>query len=297
MYFTYLRLGANGRLGNQLFQVASTIGTAARNGCFFRFLNSWAVRPLLKNELPKITMEEIQQSQFITLQEGKNGFKKINLSTDYIFNPAIKNMNGYFQSEKYFNFVDHSIRHYFEPTDEIVEYIKNKYKFIIEDDYTALHARRADYVTLQTEHPWKPHPPTTKEYFDKAIEEIGAKKLCVFSDGIDWCKEALKDYDCYFVEERGHESFEENHRDHPDFMKLSEQTLREDFVEMMLMSMCKNNIISNSSFSWWGAWLNKDRDKQVVAPRKWFSEMQEKNECEDPVNYIHDIIPTDWKIL
>ena len=304
MYFTYLKLGQNGRLGNQLFQVASTIGIAQRNGCFFKFLDSWPVRDLLKNELPLMRFNtlkeyiEVNSGQFVNLKEGKNGYKPINLQAQHILFSRWKNLDGYFQSEKYFDYVDYQIRYYFEPKDEILNYLKGKYQSILEEgDFTSLHVRRGDYLTLEAEHPWKPHPPITMEYIENAIEEIGAKKLCVFSDDINWCKENLKKYDAFFVEERSHDSYEERHNESPDFMKIAHKNLVEDFTEMMLMSMCKDHIISNSSFSWWGAWLNKNKNKKVIAPRKWFSEEHAQNVCMDPENYIYDIIPKDWKIL
>ena len=65
----------------------------------------------------------------------------------------------------------------------------------------------------------------------------------------------------------------------------------EDYIDLYLMSMCKNNIIANSSFSWWGAWLNENSDKQVVAPKGWF------HEIEMATHDTRDLIPENWIVI
>ena len=85
-------------------------------------------------------------------------------------------------------------------------------------------------------------------YYHKAIDIIKPENLLIFSDDINWCKESFKDYKnkIFYID------------DNPDY------------IELWLMSMCKNNILANSTFSWWGAWLNNNNEKIVVAPTKWF---------------------------
>jgi hypothetical protein len=86
--------------------------------------------------------------------------------------------------------------------------------------------------------------------------------ILVFSDDISWCKDNLKFDKMNFIE--GLDNVE----------------------DMWLMSLCDNNIIANSSFSWWGAWLNSNFNKKVIAPLHWFGDSANLN--------TSDIIPTNW---
>jgi hypothetical protein len=93
------------------------------------------------------------------------------------------------------------------------------------------------------------HPLQTLSYYEKSVSIIGEDKLYViFSDDINWCKENLN-----FIKNK---------------IFVTDNL---DYQDMYLMSMCKNNIIANSSFSWWGAWLNKNTNKKVVYPYIWFN--------------------------
>ena len=84
----------------------------------------------------------------------------------------------------------------------------------------------------------------------------------VFSDDIKWCKEHIKPSNVIYIENE------------------------KDYIELYLMSICNNNIVSNSSFSWWGAWLNKNEDKKVIGPLKWFGTAITHN--------TDDVLPNNW---
>lgn len=84
----------------------------------------------------------------------------------------------------------------------------------------------------------------------------------VFSDDIEWCEENLPKDNFYYIKNE------------------------KDYIELYLMSMCNNNITCNSSFSWWGAWLNKKEDKKVIGPKIWFGSAINHN--------TDDIIPQSW---
>jgi hypothetical protein len=85
------------------------------------------------------------------------------------------------------------------------------------------------------------------KYYQEAMKHFDDDTLfVVFSDDIDWCKSVFKGDNFIFI------------------------TNEQDYVDLYLMSLCKNNIIANSSFSWWGSWLNKNEGKKVIAPSKWF---------------------------
>ena len=87
----------------------------------------------------------------------------------------------------------------------------------------------------------------------------------VFSDDLDWCKETFLGNRFTFI------------------------SGNRDYQDLFLMSMCKNNIIANSSFSWWGAWLNTNLNKKVIAPKKWFGPQLSLSS--------DDIYPNTWEII
>jgi hypothetical protein len=113
------------------------------------------------------------------------------------------------------------------------------------------------------------HNTSKEEYYNKALEivenKINNPVYFVFSDDMEWVKANFSTkQETIFI----------------DFNDAST-----NFEDLKLMTSCKHNIIANSSFSWWGAWLNKNPDKIVIAPKRWFND--------DSIN-TNDIIPTNW---
>jgi hypothetical protein len=146
-------------------------------------------------------------------------------------------LHGYFQSEKYFLNYKKEIHDLFKYPEEYIKYIKNK-------KTCSLHVRRGDYLN-------KPeyHPTQNVDYYEKAIKHIeGEFRLVIFSDDIEWCKENL------------------NHLNN-DILFI---TGNPDYEDLILMTLCDDNIICNSTFSWWGAWLNNNSNKIVITPNNWF---------------------------
>jgi hypothetical protein len=193
------------------------------------------------------------------LSNGKN-FQK--LSDNFKFNELSYDNNynyyldGYWQSEKYFLESSDLIRKELSPSDEILK--KLNLTPFIDTNVVSLHVRRTDYVTSNGYHPVQ-----STEYYKKALDIIGEYDyIFIFSDDIQWCKDNLTFNNMIFME-----GFD-------------------DVEDIWLMSMCKNNIIANSSFSWWGAWLNSNPNKKVIAPNNWFGYQTNLNES--------DIIPTNW---
>ena len=176
---------------------------------------------------------------------------------------------GFYQSEKYFKNIQAIIRQEFtlkNPLSKVAvdwqEKIKNA------GNSVSIHIRRGDYVADKKTNAF--HGVCDMDYYDRALKKIaegtGNEKirLFVFSDDIGWAKENLSyPYPTFFVSD-------------PQIP---------DYEEMYLMSVCKHNIIANSSFSWWGAWLNRNADKVVVAPKQWFANMT--------VDQL-DILPQNW---
>jgi hypothetical protein len=127
--------------------------------------------------------------------------------------------------------------------------------------------RRGDYVTSPKTN--SVHGTCSLEYYYDSFNLIEKQHknshYFIFSDDIEWCKQNLE-----FIKNKTFIELSANERDHE---------------EMYLMSQCKHNIIANSSFSWWGAWLNQNPDKMVIAPKKWFHDQQ--------IN-TNDLIPDTW---
>ena len=162
-------------------------------------------------------------------------------------------LDGYWQSEKYFIDAEESIREEFTLR-ESFNARNEKYAADIRScNSVSLHVRRADYVNHdETRHR---HFICEKEYYDKAIEIVGEKManphFFIFSDDPEWVNGSLSlDFPATVISELGSEKAHE---------------------ELVLMSLCQHNIIANSSFSWWGAWLNENPTKIIISPKKWFN--------------------------
>jgi hypothetical protein len=130
----------------------------------------------------------------------------------------------------------------------------------------SLHVRRGDYVTHAATA--KVLNPCSLDYYHKAIEcvsrTVTSPHFFVFSDDPAWAQRNLKI------------TFPTKY--------IDKNSGSQNYVDMHLMTHCKHNIIANSSFSWWGAWLNKNPDKLVIAPTNWFA-----NGIDD-----RDLIPPEW---
>lgn len=178
-------------------------------------------------------------------------------------------LNGYWQSERYFEEVADIIRREFvlkTPLDlsnaAIADHIQ-----VTGSNAVSLHIRRGDYVS--NPHTAQYHGVCSIDYYQDAVryiaERVSAPHFYVFSDDHAWAKENLKlDYAVTQVDINGADR---------------------GVYDMALMKACRHHIIANSSFSWWGAWLNPYPDKIVVAPQRWFSGASHDTS---------DLIPNSW---
>lgn len=176
-------------------------------------------------------------------------------------------VSGFFQKEYYFNDIRTQILKDFEISIQD-EYTKKLESDILSSNSVCINVRRCDYVTNQNTYNF--HGFHGVEYINSAISEITKKiknpMFYIFSDDIDWCVDNLKiNYPHFFVDH----TYKGN--------KFSSY--------LKLMSSCKNFIIPNSTFAWWGAWLNKNEEKIVYVPKNWFN-----------VNYMNTdgLIPLSW---
>ena len=156
-------------------------------------------------------------------------------------------LNGYWQSEKYFNRIEDIIRK--EIT--LKHPINNKKYKDVESDIlnsnsVAIHVRKKNYLEHYSINFYVQYD---ESYYNKAIDiindKIDAPELFIFSDDIEWCRQNI-DVDGNFVDLK-----------------------QEGWKDMELMKQCKHFITANSTFSWWGAWLSKNKNKIVITPKKW----------------------------
>ena len=182
---------------------------------------------------------------------------KITKLTDDNFNsaPDFKNhyLDGYFQNPKYFEKIRAELLKDFEFPE--VDKTTNFLKETIENtkNSVALHVRRGDYLKPEVN---KHHGVLPIKYYQGAFTYVESHlddtHYFIFSDDPEWCSTNF------------------------DFIKKKTILSGNQFAwtDMYLMGCCKHNIVANSSFSWWGAWLNQNIDKIVVAPKKWFNSIE-----------------------
>lgn len=175
-------------------------------------------------------------------------------------------LTGYWQSEKYFSHIAETIRTDFTFSIPLSEKNAKLAKQISQVNAVSLHVRRGDYAfnpkTAAT------HGLCSLDYYQAAIqlmaERVQQPYFYIFSDDTAWVKDNLMiNFPHQFV-------------DHNSGL--------ESYNDMHLMSLCQHHIIANSSFSWWGAWLNTNVEKIVVAPQKWF----------DNQTNVSDLLPQTW---
>jgi hypothetical protein len=188
---------------------------------------------------------------------------------DHVFNVADNTyLLGYWQSERYFSAAAAPLCTEFtlaEPLDglnqELVARMQN-------GNSVSIHVRRGDYVTHPTIS--KQHGTLPLSYYHNAVAYIASKVtnpvFYVFSDDLDWSRRNVKPpFPVHYV---GHNGGEKS------------------YLDLVLISSCKHNIIANSTFSWWGAYLNGNEEKIVIAPQQWFQEQSYKTESLIPERWI-----------
>lgn len=174
---------------------------------------------------------------------------------------------GFYQSEKYFKDHEEAVRTAFRFRHALEGEAKKLQEEIKNTNAVSIHVRRGDYTLPKYK---KIYGATDAAYYEKAIEYVSTRvespQFFIFSDDIDWCKKNIKAPVGSVYVTRSSEG-----------PKAS--------FHLQLMSLCKHNIIANSTFSWWGAWLNANPEKMIVAPRRWLMGSRE------------DIVPASWTQL
>jgi hypothetical protein len=269
-------IGTMGRLGNQMFQHAAIKGIA-RNRGFEYCIPPHNPQIQIDNYglLEAFEMKNVDHIKFsynvIPIQEMQFHFD------EKIFNecPDNSNIAGFFQTEKYFKHVEDEIRGDYTFKSDWLNPCKDFMNQFDNQEVVFLHVRRGDpnlvdkrgfkwaYVNLQDQHPVQP-----VEYYEKALEHFpNDMPVLVFSDSIEWCKEQELFKTDRFM-------FSEPEDKHDDGALVP-------YLDLCLMSLCSHAIIANSSMSWWGAWLQKNPNKKIIAPKMWFGSTYSYHNTQD----------------
>ncbi|WP_299121659.1 alpha-1,2-fucosyltransferase [uncultured Tenacibaculum sp.] len=211
---------------------------------------------------------DLDSASSFAINLGKLGLKKSLKEKSLLFNQDFKSIKGneyvkgYFQTEKYFSEIRDTLLEQFTINIDLATSTKDYSKQIKEAKIScSLHIRRGDYISDQKAN--SVHGTCSLEYYKEAIELLNKKygevKFFIFSDDIEWVKSNLPVENAVYVD----------HKTIPH-------------EDIYLMSLCNHNITANSTFSWWGAWLNKNENKTVIAPKQWYIDKE------------NEIVPQNW---
>ena len=276
-------IGSLGRLGNQMFEYAALRGIAAEHGYDFMIpppenggIENYSLHSCFKLS-PDRKEGVLDKCNYV--QEPYFHF------CDEIFDrcPDNVSLHGFFQSWRYFHNVENELRKDFTFHDSILQPCKDMIDSV-DGDPIMLHVRRGDpNLTDPRGFKWSytqcgsMHPVQPVEYYEKALKHFDDDQpVIVFSDSVDWVKEQE-----FFSGDR--------------FMISEPQDKYADgsftpYADLCLMSLCSHAIIANSSMSWWGAWLQSNPDKKVIAPKMWFGPDYKDKDTKD-------LYCPDWIVL
>ncbi|MFH1615459.1 MAG: alpha-1,2-fucosyltransferase [Planctomycetota bacterium] len=296
MIIVYLK----GGLGNQLFQYAlgrhlaeihntelkldvSAYGYSTPQADTFCGLRKYALHPfsIKENFASREQVKQLTEVKQTALREWLHNLlhkhpprPRSFICGNYTsFNPGILKLpdnvylEGYWQSEKYFLGISRIIHREFAVKTPQSGRDRELAEQMASTCSVAVSVRRGDYASQPKKQ--QTHGLCDRDYYLRCVEFIVQKlakpHFFVFSDEIAWCRENLKlPYPVVFIDHNGPDKIHENLR---------------------LMSQCRHDIISNSTFAWWGAWLNQNPDKIVLAPEKWFAKADKSSA---------DLLPDRW---
>jgi hypothetical protein len=231
-FYTYSKLGINGAAGNQLWQIAGTIGKALEAGGYPRF-PEWGYRKWFS----------IPDEYFEPIPEGE---ECIDLSPDYLQDLSL--WYGYDDVPDAFTWSEFAWDQLYANYSDLLNSTS---------ETISVHVRRANNLQLPDHHPVCP-----LSYFENALRIIGEGQIVVFSDDLDWCRKQDIFKDAYFA--KGNDPSVNIY----DLTGATPLTLDSVMLDLILMSQCEKHVISNSSFSWWGAFLGYG--PQTIYPSKWY---------------------------
>ena len=260
----------NKGLGNILFQLSTTLALAKDNGMSTSFPDIDKLCDKFNNgKVYKETIfrniETTNINWIDTIEDNKNG-KKNERYLILKVNPKINSiLIGYFQSYKYFNHRKDLILETFSCCDKVEKIIQDRYHHILQTPAIGLHIRFYTHIKISDE---------IVKYYDDALSKVTGSSnstVIIFSDSVDAAKKLLEP----LIIKHGLKSY---------YIDKDET----DLISLYLMTKCKTMIISYSTFSWWGAYLNKDNSKVVYYPT-CYAKCIGKTE-----QHLKDLIPPDW---
>ena len=278
----------DGGLGNQMFQYAlalkmESLGKDIRidvtKYAEHHVHNDFELENVFGITCPHASLDEIKSLGYRKANHWTEFLRKtpfckktIYNNESYVFDEKVLQLDGryiegYWQSEKYFRDIREKILQTYRFPSFSTETQRSWAKQIQGSCSVSVHIRRGDYLNysyLQNV--------CTLEYYKKAMQYFrerhpGEAEFYIFTNDFLWAEEHFSDEDCHFV--KGNSG-------------------QDSFRDMQLMSLCRHNIVANSSFSWWGAWLNQNPDKTVIAPERWINGNEDEK---------LDVIPESWMTM
>lgn len=235
-----------GGLGNQMFQIATAYALAKRYNYDYGFNFDSCHTPNQGNISSKYKDNFFKGINRLNDTKFDGTYTEASFSYEKIYKNDNTILNGYYQSDKYFNDYESEIKQLFKFPQKIRSTV---YSFIMRElpeskrPITSVHVRRGDYLKNPDFHTNL----SETDYYKNAMEMIGGNFIFI-SDDIKWCKENFKGDNIFY------------------------SPFTEELEDLYLMIMCDNQIIANSSFSWWGAYLKRKmiENSKVIAPKDWF---------------------------
>jgi Glycosyl transferase family 11 len=289
-----LYVNMSGGLGNQMFQYAAGRSLASRIGCGLHVVDDMHAvyglqsKYMLKNIFGIESHEVDKQGMrsvfgWWALPQARRLMSKPSFRwlarEGFVFEPhfhywpafrhltGVRYLHGYWQSARYFEGYESAIRQAFTFPGTLKGDDLAVLELMRQQPSVAVHVRRGDYTNAKNS---QVYVQVGREYYQQAIAQMRSaithSRFFVFSDDPAWVRQHLLTTDTTMV-------------------LVDHNSGDKSFNDMRLMSLADHNIIANSTFSWWGAWLNAHPNKQVIAPRNWFlsSSMDSSDVC-----------PADW---
>lgn len=241
-----------GRMGNFLFQVAAAIAYAADHGLAYTVPTSTGDtfwNPLYLQHL--VNSDYNDRLESVRVEEKREfHFDPIPFKEEWRNRNII--LDGYWQNPGYFRHREKEVRESFG------------FRWTPKVGHVSIHVRRGDYLTVKRGNMLK-HPTVTKQWISDQMDKFKDVRFVFFSDDLSWCEENFKRPDAVF---------------HHGPSEVD---------DLVAMSWCEHHICSASTFSWWGAWLNRNPNKRIIVPKHWLTPGWNNHQNTE------EIVPKEWE--